>query len=434
MFWRLTFAMSIRGLGSFVLPFLAYYLAAAVHLGATDISVVVAAFGAGWTVGDPAGGYLADRLGRRRVIVVSNLAAAITFASLAYAHSMPALTASSAAIGLTFDAWRPAAQALLAETTAGQPQQRKQAMTLFFWAMNASAGIASLAGGWIAIEAGWKWLFLGNAAAAVAFAFATWVLVPATPSTKAEPAPSRPAVTRRLRHMPLFDPLLLVFTFLTLIWFTIYSQTLYGLPVRFAGDGIAPVGFGFIAAVNPLTIGVLQLALQRWIGGYQDNDGRRSSRVLPAVWACTIGLAVTGLGVAVTGAGSGLRWYLGASVIVTLGEILFLSPATAFVADFAPPGRAGSYLGVWGSTAGLSTLAAASAGGAIVAAGGLRLLWWVCGVAGVAAACACTPLAPWEARRHRIAERAAAAFAAPPLPEPGLRPEPVPAIGEGGKS
>jgi MFS family permease len=56
------------------------------------------------------------------------------------------------------------------------------------------------------------------------------------------------------------------------------------------------------------------------------------------------------------------RWEFGASVIVVVGEILFYGPAQAFVAELAPPGRQGSYLGIWGSTGGLSTLIAAAAG------------------------------------------------------------------------
>lgn len=445
-FWRLAFAMCFRGLGAFVLSFLPYYLAVVRHLSAGQIAMVIAVFGAGWAVGDPVGGYLADRLSRRNLIVVSNLALAAAYVGLGYARDISSLVAATAAVALVFDVWRPAAQALLAEATV-TPEQRKQAMTLLFWAMNATSGVACVAAGFLAITAGWKWLFLGSAIAAAAFAAVTLLVVPGASSNAGRPqspAPSTAAArgasgrSRRVpSRVPRVDWLLAAFTFLTLVYFTIYSQTEYGLPVRFAGDGIAPVGYGLIMAVNPLTVGVLQLVVQRWIGGGTPN-GRRPSRTLPALWSCTIGIAVTGIGVAVTGGGSGLAWFLITSEIVTLGEIFFYGPAQAFVADFAPPDRVASYLGIWGATGGLSTLSAAAAGGAIVDAGGLPLLWELCAVTGVAAACACALLAPWTARR-RDGTRPAGAAAAAASPaaaaqDSGSGRQHVPARTEGGAS
>jgi MFS family permease len=390
LFWRLTAAMTFRGIGTFVLPFEAYYLATARHLTAAHLAIVMVGFGAGWAAGDPVGGYLADKLGGRGLIIWSCAASVPAFAALAYARSLPNLIAASCAVGITFDAWRPASQALLAQA-AETDEQRKKSMMLFYWAINVSVSISCVGGGLLAITVGWDWLFLGNAAAMAAFGVATWILVPAQVRQHAvspQGLRQRAAIKELTRlRAPRVDWLLVAFTAVTLIWLTVYSQTLYGLPVRFAGDGIAPVGFGFIAAVNPATIGVLQLVMQRWLVR------------LPAALTCACGLVVTGAGVAIIGLGSGLTWYLSASVIVVVGEILFYGPAQAFVAELAPPGRQGSYLGIWGSTVGLSTLIAAAAGGAIVAVGGLRLLWEACAVAGVVAACSCVPVARRAARR-----------------------------------
>ena len=386
LFWRLTAAMTFRGIGTFVLPFEAYYLAVARHLTAAHVAIVMAAFGAGWAAGDPLGGYLADKLGRRALIIWSCAASVAAFAALAYARSMPDLIAASCAVGITFDAWHPAAQALLAQA-ADTEEQRKKCMTLFYWAINVSIAVSCVGGGLLAVTVGWDWLFLGNAAAMAAFGVATWILVPAQ---RREGGPRLREARKRLtaRGVPRVDWLLVAFTAITLVWWTVYAQTLYGLPVRFAGDGIAPVGFGVIAAVNPATVGVLQLALQRWLVRF------------PTALTCACGLVVTGAGVAITGVGSGLSWYVSASVIVVVGEILFYGPAQAFVAELAPPGKQGSYLGIWGSTGGLSMLIAAAAGGAIISIGGLTLLWEACAVAGTAAGGVCVPVALRAARRR----------------------------------
>lgn len=419
LFWRLTAATTFRGIGTFVLPFEAYYLAAARHLTAAQVAIVMVGFGAGWAAGDPLGGYLADKLGTRAVIIWSCAASVGTFAALAYARSTADLTAASCAVGVTFDACRPASQALLAQVS-DTAEQRKRCMTLFYWATNVSAAVSSVGGGLLAVTVGWDWLFLGNAAGMAAFGVAIWVLVPAQ-RRQGGPGQREARTKLRLRGAPRVDWLLVAFTAVTLVWLTVYSQTLYGLPVRFAGDGIAPVGFGVIAALNPAAVVVLQPALQRWLVR------------LPAALTCACGLVVTGAGVAITGAGSGLTWYLWASVIVVIGEILFYGPAQALVAELAPPGRQGSYLGIWGSTVGLSTLIAAAAGGAIVAIGGLTLLWEICAVAGIAAACACVPVARRGARRRDIQGAALQVTQLVPAREAaGSGRQPFPATEEGG--
>ncbi len=419
LFWRLTVAMTFRGIGTFVLPFEAYYLAAARHLTAGHVAIVMVGFGAGWAAGDPLGGYLADKLGGRALIIWSCAASVVAFCALAYARSIPNLIAASCAVGLTFDGWRPAARALLARASDTE-EQRKRCMTLYYWAINVSVTVSCVGGGLLAVTVGWDWLFLGNAAAMAVFGLATWMLVP---PQEGEDRHRRREAGKRLTPptRPRIDWLLVAFTAVTLVWWTVYAQTLYGLPVRFAGDGIAPVGFGVIAAVNPATVGVLQLGLQHWLVR------------LPAALTCACGLVVTGAGVAITGAGSGLSWYLGASVIVVVGEILFYGPAQAFVAELAPTGKEGSYLGIWDSTGGISTLVAAAVGGAVISIGGLSLLWEICALAGVAAAGACVPVARRAGRRiHGEVAGSQVAQLLPPHQTAGSGRQPIPAAEEGG--
>jgi predicted MFS family arabinose efflux permease len=149
LFWRLTVAMTFRGIGTFVLPFEAYYLAAARHLTAAHVAIVMVGFGAGWAAGDLLGGYLADKLGGRALIIWSCAASVGAFAALAYARSIPDMIAASCAVGITFDAWRPASQALLAQACDTE-EQRKKCMTLFYWAINVSVVVSCVGGGLLA--------------------------------------------------------------------------------------------------------------------------------------------------------------------------------------------------------------------------------------------------------------------------------------------
>jgi predicted MFS family arabinose efflux permease len=378
-FWRLVITLVPgRGLACLYLT-LAYYAARERHLDASQVAVVLAAFGVGWAAGPPIAGWAADRVGPKKVIIAGNVAAWAAYTVAGMARSAAALAAGAAAVGLVFEMWRPAAQSMLA-TAAEDDIQRKRCMTLLTWIINVLLTVATLAGGALAAYAGWGWLFVASATGAAAFAALAWLLLP-------RDRPRRPARPRH-RGSLVGDPLLWAFTALTLLILTAGQQSVYALPVRFAGTGIGPLGYGLIAAMNPLTVAVLQPFAQGWLVR------------LPAVPLCAAGMALIGIGIAVTGAGTGLAWYAGTSVIWTLGEIAAAGLAPAIVASIAPPGRAGAYLGTWGSALGLSTLTAAVAGDAVIGAGGLPLLWASCAVTGVVAGIACACLArPVAARR-----------------------------------
>jgi Major Facilitator Superfamily len=378
-FWRLVITLVPgRGLACLYLT-LAYYAARGRHLDASQVTAVLAAFGVGWAAGPPVAGWAADRVGPRNVMIAGNVAAWAAYTAAGMARSAVALAAGAAAAGLVFEMWRPAAQSLLA-TAAVDEIQRKRCMTLLTWVINVLLTVATLAGGALAAYAGWGWLFVASATGAGAFAALAWLLLPRDRPRRRARSPRRGSVAA--------DPLLWAFTALTLLVLTAGQESVVALPVRFAGTGIGPLGYGLIAAMNPLTVAVLQPFAQGWLVR------------LPAMPLCAAGMALIGTGIAITGAGTGLAWYAGTSVIWTLGEIAAAGLAPAIVASIAPPGQAGAYLGTWGSALGLSTLTAAVAGAAVIRAGGLPLLWACCAAVGVAAGVGCACLSrPVAARR-----------------------------------
>jgi MFS family permease len=381
-FWRISAAMSIGRMGMFVIPFLAYYLDKSRHLGATSVAIIIAGFGLGSTIGDPLGGYLADLFGRRLMIVLGNLAAAATYVYLGRADNVRSMAIAALAVGVCFDFWRPAAYAILHDA-AENDAQRKRAMSLFFWIFNVATIAGCLGAGFLALEVGWIWLFYGNAAACVGFALVATFMVSGGrpgPKTRQSATVPRGAVGS-----------LLIVSFLTLICMTAYNQSIYALPVRFAGDGIGPVEYAVIVIANPITVGIVQLTTQN-----------RLERISSTV-AFVIGTLLIGVGIGVTGMGHGftvhgfhvsaLVWFCSASVIWVLGEITIFGPGMTLVTDLAPPGKEASYTGLFLSTIGLSTITASAAGAWLIRLRGLQiqtfhlsglpLLWAACAASGV---------------------------------------------------
>jgi hypothetical protein len=152
-----------------------------------------------------------------------------------------------------------------------------------------------------------------------------------------------------------------------------------------------PLAAGLIIAVNPATCAVVQPLVQGWLVR------------LPATGVCAVGMALTGIGIAVTGSGHSLVWFAATSVIWVLGEIALLGCGAAVVASIAPPGQVTSYLGLWQASMGLAVLAAAAGGEALIRIGGLHLLWGSCAAAGLTSAAGCACLArPVATRSARL--------------------------------
>jgi MFS family permease len=74
-FWLLWVGTIINRLGGFVVPFLSLYLTSERGVTVAEAGLIVAAFGAGSFAAQLAGGELADRLGRRPVLLMSLLGA-----------------------------------------------------------------------------------------------------------------------------------------------------------------------------------------------------------------------------------------------------------------------------------------------------------------------------------------------------------------------
>src|SRR5579864_4768553 len=112
--WILFFGTFLNKFGTFVVPFLAIYMT---RLGysTAQAGLPIAAYGIGTLAACLLGGSLADRLGRRKTIVLSMFSAAAAMLCLSQARGLPLIILFSAIAGLTGELYRPASSALLAD-------------------------------------------------------------------------------------------------------------------------------------------------------------------------------------------------------------------------------------------------------------------------------------------------------------------------------
>ena len=398
-FWILWVGALINRLGGFVLPLLALYLTGERGLPVEQVGLIVALLGAGSLAAGPTGGFLADRFGRRRTLILGLVAGALAMIHLAFARTPAHLAVATFLLGLVGDLYRPAVSAAIADLVP--PEDRVRAYGLLYWAINLGFAVAGLLGGVLA-QRGWMLLFIGDAATTLVFAVVIWRNVPETrPAGTASDEDRSTSPLEPLAHRPF-----VIFCALTMVLAAVFHQAFITLPIDLRAHGLQPATYGALISINGVLIVVLQPFAARFFGRLPRH------RVLAGA------AAVIGLGFGLTGLVDGLWGYAGAIIVWTLGEIVMSGIGPALVADLAPEHQRGAYQGIYQASWGGAALVAPVLGSLMLGRFGAGALWASCAAVGVLAGAGQLALGPVlpAALKFALPGAGAAPPARPPAP------------------
>ncbi len=260
-FWWLWIGTLVNRAGAFVLPFLAFYLTDELDLTPAFVGLVLGAFGLGSTVAALVGGVLADRLGRRPVLLASQVSTAATLVALGFTTSSGPVLVLVTLLGLTSNTARPAFSAMMTDIVP--PEDRVRAFSLNYWAINLGFAIAPVLGGLLA-SSGYLTLFLVDACTTLVFAVLVFLKVPESRPDIAVAEGERPGSMADV----LRDRVFLVFVLLTFCFAVVFMQHLSSLPVQMDADGLTPSQYGGIIALNGLLIVFVTVPLTRLLQAY----------------------------------------------------------------------------------------------------------------------------------------------------------------------
>jgi len=396
-FWWLWAGTLVNRAGAFVLPFLAFYLTDELDLTPSFVGLVLGAFGLGSTLAALVGGVLADRLGRRPVLLGSQLSTAATLVALGFTSGSATVLVLVGLLGLTSNTSRPAFSAMTTDIVA--PEDRIRAFSLNYWAINLGFAIAPVLGGVLAAS-GYLTLFLADAGTTLVFAVLVYLKVPE----------SRPEVVVAEGERPgsmadvLRDRVFLTFVLLTFCFAVVFMQHLSSLPVQMGDDGLSPSQYGAVIALNGALIVLVTVPLTRWLQAYP------RSRVL------AVSSVFVGLGFGATAWASSVPAYAATVAIWTVGEVIGAAVGPSVVADLAPTALRGRYQGVFGFSFATASLVAPLAGGAVYQHLGSTVLWVGAAVLSFGAGLGHLAAGPARGRRLRQLRDAEAVAALPRLP------------------
>jgi MFS family permease len=351
----------VNRLGGFVIAFLTLYLTDQRGISIGQAAFMVSLFGAGSFTAALVGGELADRLGRRPVLLMSFLIAPANMVLLGLARPVVLIALLTLLQGFFTDLYRPAVSAAVADLVP--PQGRPRAYGYIYWAINLGAAFAPAIAGLMA-RRDYLLLFIGDAL--TTFLFGLIVLWGVRETRPAEVQHSAGVALRARAAMLGREPLLLVFAGLALVFGTIYMQGNVTLPVDMRAHGMRPDHYGWAIAVNGALVVLLSIpagnAATRW----------------PRFGALAVAAMLLGAGFGLTAVSNTLPLYVLTVAVWTLGEIVGAVIAPAIVADLAPVDLRGLYQGIFNAAWGLSLFTGPLLGGWVFQHLGAQALWAGC--------------------------------------------------------
>ena len=284
------------------------------------------------------GGALTDRIGARRVLLVSTTCQMVGCAVLAFATTPVVAGVAMAFLGINFGMSWPAFNSLIAAVTTGE--QRQQYFGINFALVNLGIGVGGVIGGLYADVSQphtFTVIFLGDAASMlVPIAL---LLGPLRGVTGQHEAPEDDDASSGSYLAILRNPAVIAMTALTFIAvFVGYGQLEAGFPAFARQVGQVSTGvIGIAFAINTAVIVLLQFVVLRRIAGHRRT---RVMLVMCAVWALSyVVLGATGV-VPEAFAGIGVLTFMG---LFALGETMMQPTIPAITNDMAPDHLRGRY-------------------------------------------------------------------------------------------
>lgn len=166
--WLMAAMMFVNRLGTLIMPFLTLYTTK--ELGWTEVQGGWATtfFGLGGLFGSLIGGWLTDRFGYMRVILVSLIFASVAFFSLQFVVDFYLLCGLLLVSSTISDTLRPAVMS--AVTTISGDEERTRAISLLRMAFNLGFAIGPVIGGLIITWTSYRWIFVMDATTCLAAA------------------------------------------------------------------------------------------------------------------------------------------------------------------------------------------------------------------------------------------------------------------------
>jgi len=339
------------------------------HAGSVELGLTSTVFL--WVYGllSPFAGYLADRVGRVRVIILGLMVwSAVTWMT-AYAANISQLLATRALMGVSEALYLPAALALIVE--AHGKGSRSLATGIHQSGLYSGLILGGAWGGWMGEHYGWRAVFTILGCVGVAYVPLLFLFLrPAWRSNAAARPPLFAASLAQLFALPAFRTMTLVFAIFGLANWIVYTWLPLYLYERF---GMSLTGAGFSATFYIQAASYAGILAGGWIA---DRYSRRTER--SRVLTQSVGLAIGAPFLFLIGFTASHALLICALVTYGLGRGLYDANTMPALSQVAPPGLLATGYGIWNLASCLIGGVGAAAAGSLKPLVGLSAAFEIC--------------------------------------------------------
>ena len=398
-FWTLAIVTFIDRLGgALIFPFFALYITSKFGVGMTEVGILFLLFSVPSVFGGLIGGALADRLGRKGVIVFSLITTAISTLMMGFIDSLQAFYVLAVLVGLLADVGGPAYQAAVADVLP--EEQRAGGFGLLRVVFNLAVVIGPAIGGLLASRS-YLLLFIADTVASSLTALIVLAFLPETkPQRIGHQEPESITKTFGGYALPLRDATFVFFILACILQGFVYLQMNSTLGVYLRDlHGVPERGYGALLSLNAAMVVVMQF----WI--------TRRIEKRPAYLVMVIGTLLYAIGFGLYGPATTYTWFAIAMIILTVGEMLVAPITQALVARMAPEDMRGRYMAVFGFAWVVPSALAPLMAGVVMDRFDPRWVWYAAGVIGMASAAMFLRL-----HRREVSQLSSPAPAVPAVP------------------
>ena len=339
-FWLMTFGMLIGTMGSSMIwPFLMIYVSEKLDVGLAVVASLMTVNAAMNLLFSFIAGPVADKLGRKWVMVISLAGNGLCYILMSGATTLPQFAILMGLRGAFVPLYRVGSDAMMADMVP--PEKRVNGYSILRMSSNLGVALGPAIGG-----------FVTSASYTVAFYIAAsgLMIYSLLMAFKAHETLQKDNNSNQIKERyggygmifkdkPFINfNLIFSMTMITasMVWvlLAVYSKQNFGISERM---------YGFIPTTNAIMVVAIQIFVTR-------ITKKHSPLLMVAFGAVFYSAAslIIGFG------GSFLAFWL-AMVVMTIGELIMMPTATTYSANLAPPDKRGRYMSIHGMTNGLAS-------------------------------------------------------------------------------
>jgi len=361
--------------GALIFPFLSLYVAQKFDIGMTQVGLLFGTWSVSSIIGSTIGGALADRFGRKIILVAGLIFSAGTALMLGFVDDLGVFYLVAAFTGIFSDMGHPAQQAMVTDLLKGE--QRAEGFSLLRIVANLAIIFGPAMGG-ILSGVSYLLLFIIDAVASTLTALIVIAAIPETNPDHEESASRKTTMQTLAGYLQVArDRLFMAFIAASILMILVYTQMYSTLSVfLYREHELTARGFGFLMSINAAMVVFIQFWITRKLKRY------------PPMLLMIFASILYGIGFTMFGFIGIYPLFITAMAIITIGEMVHIPSAQALAAHFAPEDMRGRYMAAFGFTWAFPNSVAPFLAGLVMDNLNPDWVWYIAGMLSLAASAA----------------------------------------------